>query len=153
MTYNVKTGDSGILLDDVWGDTVLDCFKPALDGSITHCPMIGAQEGFNRDLSLKPGMLDLLHDSQPLFFPNGELMSEKVTGAGTSSLRTFYLPEVCNLPLGMRWPVDIGWEDCFSSIQGAMGPAGQIFQHVLTGLNKKSYNPGFNRFHSMLISS
>jgi hypothetical protein len=47
---------------------------------------------------------------------------------------TYYLcmirvPEVCNLPLGMRWPVDV-------SFANDMGPASQVFQQMMKGLEK-----------------
>jgi hypothetical protein len=34
----------------------------------------------------------------------------------------------------MRWPLDVGFSDFAASIQGAMGPAGVVFQQMLQGL-------------------
>jgi hypothetical protein len=74
---------------------------------------------------------------QPLFFPAGELVSEKLTADDVTHLYTLYLPKVCNLPLGMHWSVDIGLEDFVYSIQGVIGSAGNILQHMLTGIDEK----------------
>ena len=79
-------------------------------------------------------MFQILQDAQPLFIPEGEIMCENVKVAGTIYPRTIFLPEVCNFPVGMRWPVDIGFNDFKSSIQGTLGMAGQVFQQMLLGM-------------------
>jgi hypothetical protein len=40
---------------------------------------------------------------------------------GVSHQRAFFLPEVCNLPLGLRWPTSIGFADFALSISAAFG--------------------------------
>jgi hypothetical protein len=133
-TFNAVTGDSGVILEDLWDPSVLTDFLPDLTLSSIHCPLIGAQEGFSRAKSLKPSVIELLQDSQPLFFPAGELTCAQVMKDGKRCLRTIFLPEVCNLPVGMRWPVDIGLANFKSSIQGVLGSAGLVFLHVLSEL-------------------
>jgi hypothetical protein len=66
--------------------------------------------------------------------PAGDLISEIVMVEAADHLRTIFLPEVCNLLTGIRWPLDVGFSDFAASIQGAMGPAGVVFQHMLQGL-------------------
>jgi hypothetical protein len=133
-TVNLQTGDAGVLLDDIWDESVLAAFKPGLVLSEVHCPMIGAQEGFSRSLKLEPKVFSLLQDAQPLFFPAGELMCTMVTDGQTTLPRTIFLPEVCNMPTGMRWPVTIGLPDFLSSIQGAYGQASGHFHQALSAL-------------------
>ena len=41
-TFNLTTGDTGVILDDIWEDTVLEEFKPHLDTTQVHCPVMGA---------------------------------------------------------------------------------------------------------------
>jgi hypothetical protein len=136
-TYNETTGDRGLLYDDIWDPVVLDFFNPDLERDVPHCPLIGAQMGSVRASTLKPELEALLQDSQPLFFPEGELVSEKVTTpeAEDVHLRAVYLPEIANLPLGMRWPIDIGSHDFLASIQGALGAAGVVFHQAVMGLD------------------
>jgi hypothetical protein len=62
--------------------------------------------------------------------PTGELMGETVMLEAADYPCTIFLPEVCNLPTGMRWPLEVGFSDFAASIQGAMGPAGMVFQHA-----------------------
>ena len=66
-TFNTKTGDPGVTLEDLWDDTVLAEFLPGLETSEVHCPLMGGQEGFSRAKTLKPSVIGLLQDSQPLF--------------------------------------------------------------------------------------
>jgi hypothetical protein len=79
-------------------------------------------------------VIELLQDSQPLFLPAGELTCAQVMKDGKRCLRTSFLPEVCNLPVGMRWPVDISLTDFQSSIQGVLGSASTVFFNVLSKL-------------------
>jgi hypothetical protein len=49
--------------------------------------------------------------------------------------QTTFLPGVCNLPIGMHWPVTIGFPDFIRNIQGAYGfLASSIFHLVLSAL-------------------
>ena len=59
-TVNLQTGDAGVLLEDIWDDTILSAFKPDLVMSDVHCPLIGAQEGFSRSLKVDPKVISLL---------------------------------------------------------------------------------------------
>jgi hypothetical protein len=133
-TFAPPLKENGVLYEDIWEKQVLERFFPALDPAVAHCPLMGAQQGFSRAASLKPGMFQLLQDAQPLFFPAGELLCADVTFEGDDYPRAILLPEVCNLPVGMRWPVDIRFKDFYLSIQGAMGPAGQVFQQMLLSM-------------------
>jgi hypothetical protein len=62
-----STFPPGHTYSDFWDDDVLspDVF-PDLPGP--HCPFMAAAEGFPRKVKL-PGIVDLLTNSQPLFFP------------------------------------------------------------------------------------
>jgi hypothetical protein len=70
--------ENGIFYTDVWEEKAVERFVPWMDMELAHCPVLGAQEGFVRATTLHHGMLHLLADSQPLFMPAGELLSEKV---------------------------------------------------------------------------
>jgi hypothetical protein len=115
-TFNTMTGDAGVIFDDIWDATVLEAFKPDLVTTTVHCPLMGAQEGFSRCLELKPTVVGILQDAQPFLLPTGELTCDMVIKDNVNYPRTIFLPEVCNLPIGMRWPVDIGFPDFLSSI-------------------------------------
>ena len=41
-TYNETTGDVGVILADIWEESVLEDFHPDLDQTTVHCPVIGA---------------------------------------------------------------------------------------------------------------
>jgi hypothetical protein len=134
-TVNLQTGDAGVLLEDIWDDTILSAFKPDLVMSDVHCPLIGAQEGFSRSLKVDPKVISLLQDGYPLFLPEGELTCTMVTHGDMTLPRAIFLPEVCNLPIGMRWPVSIGLQEFLSSIQGAYGQASGNFHQTLKALD------------------
>jgi hypothetical protein len=134
VTFNSTTGDAGIILEDIWDTSVLANFEPHLKPADLHCPIIGAQAGFSRSLKMDAKVFSLLQDSQPLLLPTGELTCSTVTHTTTTLPRTIFLPEVCNLPIGMRWPVTIGLKDFLSSIQGAYGQASAIFIQALSAL-------------------
>ena len=107
-TFNAKMGNPGVTLEDLWEELVLADFLSGLETREIHCPFKGAQESFSPAKTLKPSVVGLLQDSQLLFFPAGEFSCQQVMIEGLSYPPTIFLPEVCNLPLGMRWPVDIG---------------------------------------------
>jgi hypothetical protein len=87
--YNEQMRDAVLLYNGIWEPTILATFQTDLDVSLPHCPLLGTQEGFIRDSALKPELLDILHDSQPLFFSPGELVSKQFSlGEGTHH-RTF----------------------------------------------------------------
>ena len=98
-TYRQETTDQGIILDDVWDDTALQGFAPTLVTSVAHCPILAAQEGYSRDLSLDTQVETILLDSQPLLIPEGELIGQKVKRGDATFPRTYFPPEVCNLLL------------------------------------------------------
>ena len=143
VTYRPETTDHGIILDDLWDDSALQGFDPALVTSTAHCPVLAAQEGYSRDPSLLPTVENILLDSQPLLLPEGELIGEKVQHGEDTFLRAFYLPEVCNLPLGLRWPTDIGFLEFQASIRAALGKNSPLFEAVLQAL-KPLLEPWFN---------
>ena len=135
-TFVPPVSENGVLYNDVWDTMVLARFLPELDLEVAHSPFMGAQEGFSRADVLQPGMFQFLQDAQPLFIPAGEDLCESLDCGGERHLRAIFLPEVCNLPVGMRWPTDIGLKDFKRSIQGALGPVGQVFLQMLTDLDK-----------------
>jgi hypothetical protein len=134
VTYAKPAKENGVLYGDVWEGMVLCRFRPALDTAVSHCPLIGAQEGYSRAPKLKTGIFHLLQDAQPLFLPEGELLCKEVEFESTDYPRAIFLPEVCNFPVGMRWPIDVGYKDFHQSIQGALGLAGQVFQQMIKAL-------------------
>jgi hypothetical protein len=134
-TFNATTGDVGVTLADIWEESVLENFHPDLDQTEVHCPVIGAQEGFSRSNSFKPSVVTILQDAQPYFLPAGELTGAMVVKDGVEYPRTFFLPEVCNMPTDMRWPVDIGMKNFLASIQAALGKSGITFQKAIQALD------------------
>jgi hypothetical protein len=54
------------------------------------------------------------------------------TPTGTVT-RAFFLPEVCDLPLGLVWPTAIGYADMYASIHALKGGYTHFF-HILTTL-------------------
>jgi hypothetical protein len=111
--------------------------------STAHCPVLAAQEGYSRDPSLKTTVENILLDSQPLLLPEGELIGATVQHREDTFLRAFNLPEVCNLPLGLRWPTDIGFPEFVASIRAALGKNSPPFEAVLQAL-KPIMEPWFN---------
>ena len=95
----------------------------------------------NKDLlglpHLNLGMFHLLQETQPLFFPAGKLTCTNVTPEAITYPRMIFLPEVCNFPLGMRWPIDIGYDDFKQSIQGALGTSGTVFQKIIYSMEEE----------------
>jgi hypothetical protein len=143
VTYRQETTGQGIILDDLWDDSALQGFDPALVTSTAHCPVLAAQEGYYRDPSLKTTVENILLDSQPLLLPEGELIGATVQHGEDLFLRAFYLPEVCNLPLGLRWPTDIGFPEFVASIRAALGNNSPPFEAVLQAL-KPIMEPWFS---------
>jgi hypothetical protein len=89
----------GITISDYWDESVLAPYSIKI-GDSPHCPMLAATEGFSRLVNL-PGTSDFLNDSQPLLFPLGEHMASQIQTPTGAITRAFFLPEVCNIPLGM----------------------------------------------------
>ena len=58
--------ENGVLYDDVGDSLVMTCFQPDLNVDEPHCPILGAQQGFTRAPTLKPGMFHILQETQPL---------------------------------------------------------------------------------------
>jgi hypothetical protein len=143
VTYRQDMTDQGIILDILWEDAALQGFVPALVTSTAHCPVLAAQEGYSRDPSLKTTVDNLLLDSQPLFLPEGELIGATVPHGEDIFLRAFYLPEVCNLPFGLRWPINIGFSEFAASIRAALGKNSPPFEAVLQAL-QHIMEPWFN---------
>jgi hypothetical protein len=131
VMYRQDTTDQGIIMDDLWEDSALHGFDPALVTSTAHCPVLAAQEGYSRDPSLKTTVDNILLNSQPLFLPEGELIGATVPHGEGIFLRAFYLPEVCNLPLGLRWPTNIGFSEFGASIHAALDKNAPSFEAVL----------------------
>jgi hypothetical protein len=130
-TYDVAATDHGVILDDIWDDSALAGFDPSLLTSGVNCPVLAAQEGYSRATNLTSKIESLLIDAQPLLVPEGQKLGGKVSVADTTHFRAFYLPEVCNLPLGMRWPLDITFADFALSIKVALGKSYGPFEAAL----------------------
>ncbi len=121
----------GIATSDYWDASVLAPYSLQI-GDGLHCPMLAASEGFSRATKL-PASDAFLNDAQPLFFPLGEHLADQVTTPLATLSRTFFLPEVCNMPLGMAWPTAISFDDFYSSIQSLKGGYA-IFLRVLQAI-------------------
>jgi hypothetical protein len=106
---------SGLSLSDFWEDMVLTPFGLPADSSL-HCPLMAAAEGVSYKVKL-PGIMDVMQDTQPLFFPYGQQVAATVQLTTESHYHTFYLPEVCGLLLGLALPRTVGFEDYLASIQ------------------------------------
>jgi hypothetical protein len=91
---------------------------------------------------LQTKVVSLLQDAQPILLPTGQQLAERRQLDNVSYSLAFFLPEVCNLPLGMRWPTSIGFADFSSSIKAALGKSGDHFISVLTAL-QPSLEPWF----------
>jgi hypothetical protein len=105
--------------------------------STAHCPVLAAQEGYSRDPSPETTVDNLLLDSQPLFLPEGGKIGATVPHGEDIFLRAFYLPKVCNLPLGLRWPIYIR-----SLLQVSVQP--WVRSLLLLRLFSKHFNPLWN---------
>jgi hypothetical protein len=136
-TYDETSVDQGVILEDLWDDSALAGFDPTLDAPGTNCPVLAAQEGFSRDPTLTSNIESLLVDAQPLLIPEGQKLGGIVTLDDESYPLPFLLPEVCNFPLGMRWPLDISFLDLATSIRVALGKTYAPFQTVLQVLQPR----------------
>jgi hypothetical protein len=121
----------GYSFSDFWDDAVLSQLGLPADPAL-HCPFMAAAEGISRKVKL-PGIMDLMRDSQPLFFPYGEKAASFVQLDSKLHYRAFYLPEVCGLPLGLVWPTTIGYDDILASVQCLKSDYNH-FTHVLQAL-------------------
>jgi hypothetical protein len=143
VTYRQEPADQGIILDDICEESAINGFDPALVTLAAHCPILAAQEGYSRDPSLLPKVETLLLDSHPLLLPEGELTSTTVQHGDTIFLRSFFFPEVCNLPLGLCWPTNIGYKEFIAIIRVTLGKNSLPFEVVLEAL-QPTLEPWFN---------
>jgi hypothetical protein len=51
VTYCQEITDQGLILDDLWDDSTLQGFDPALVMSMAHCPILATQEVYSHDHS------------------------------------------------------------------------------------------------------
>jgi hypothetical protein len=86
---------------------------------------------------------NILLNSQPHLLPEGESIRAILQNGQATFLRAFYLPEVCNLPLALRWPTNIGFPEFAASICAALGKSSPPFDAVLQAL-KPLMEPCFN---------
>jgi hypothetical protein len=73
-------------------------------------------------------------DAQPILLPAGQQLGQSVLIKGISHQHANFLPEVCNLPLGLRWPTSIGFTDFSLSISAAFGKPSDHFIFILMAL-------------------
>jgi hypothetical protein len=79
---------------DFWDDSLLCPYVYDIDDN-DHCPLLVATK-----VKL-PSTIEFFTDLQPLFIPFGEqLLARVMTPTGTTT-RAFFLPEVCDLLLGL----------------------------------------------------
>ena len=129
------SSDQGVFLEDLWDDAALPGFDPTLDLTLVHCLALAAQEGFSRSPLLTSRVVSLLLDAQPVILPEGKGVAQSVhTLDGKVHWKVFLLPEVCDIPIGFRWPTTIGFPDFAASINAALGKSSQNFLTVLRAL-------------------
>jgi hypothetical protein len=121
----------GFAYSEFWDESVLSPYAFDVDES-NHCPILGAAEGSSR-LVNPSSIIDYITDSQPLFFPFGEAITTPATTPTGSVTRAFFLPEVCDLPLGLTWPIATTYDDFYASILALKGGYAN-FLHVLSSL-------------------
>jgi hypothetical protein len=104
ITTAGSTGNPpGILLADIWAESVLQPFANDVDLDQPHCPTLAASEGLSCATDSETPQI-YLDDAQPMLSPAGEQLSEQVTIASSDpTYRAFFLPEICSPPLGLRW--------------------------------------------------
>jgi hypothetical protein len=76
--------------------------------------LLVAAEGFSRQVKL-PSTVEFITDSQPLFIPFGEQLWAPVMTLPGTTTQAFFLPEVCDLLLGLVWPTSIRFNDMHAS--------------------------------------
>jgi hypothetical protein len=113
------TDPLGFAYSDFWDESVLSLYAFAVDDN-DHCPLLVASEGFSRQVKL-PSTIEFLTDSQPLFFPFGEELWTPVRTTTGTTTQAFFLPEVCNPPLGLSWPTTISYDDMYASVLALKG--------------------------------
>jgi hypothetical protein len=97
--------------------------------------MLAAQEGFSQ--LVKPtGPTEFLNDAQPLFFP---LAGTAKTKQGII-YQAIFLPEVCNIHLGLLWPASINFNDFYASIK-SLKSGYSAFLCILQGALKPQLMP------------
>jgi hypothetical protein len=133
-TYASDEQEAGLIYDDIWDETAIAALPSTIISSDSNHAVLAAQEGFSRATLLQTKVISLLQDAQPIFLPSGQHLAHRVQLGAVSHLQAFFLPEVCNLPLGMRWPTSIGMDDFISSIQAALGKSSDHFISILRAL-------------------
>ena len=131
-TYDASSTEPGVLLDDIWDE--LTGFDPALDLTSVTRPVLAAQEGYSRAASLAGDITGLLLDAQPILLPKGQLLGRQVQIDALKHMQAFFLPEVCNIPFGFRWPTDIGYVEFRASIKAILGKSHHHFDAVVQAL-------------------
>ena len=58
-THMQPYADNGVLYEDVWEPSVMAHIHNDLTMEDSHCPLLGAQQGFTRAPKLKPGMFHI----------------------------------------------------------------------------------------------
>jgi hypothetical protein len=128
-----KDDETGILLANIWHYSILAAFGAGLDPEIAHRPLLAAIEGLSREVPT-PTMQAYLDEANPLFFPVGELTCSTITlDPSNMTYRAFLLPETCSPPLGLAWPINIGFTDFVHSIN-ALGKAYKNFLFCIKAL-------------------
>jgi hypothetical protein len=79
--------------------------------------MLAAKEGFSHNIKLPGAITEFLNDAKPLFFPLGEHMAGTAKTKQGTLYQAFCLPEVCNMPLGLLWPISINYDDFYASVK------------------------------------
>jgi hypothetical protein len=98
---SITNAPPGILLANIWAESVLQPFSSLIDSDQPHCPILAASEGFSHVVvSATPSKY--LEDAQPLFFPTGKLLCNHVAITVTSTTyQAIFFPGICSPPLGL----------------------------------------------------
>jgi hypothetical protein len=88
--------EQGIILANIWHNRILEAFSAGLYPDIAHCPLFMVIEGLSQEIQT-PTMQAYLADTNPLFFPAGELTCSTVTAIQPT--KPFSSPRSACLPL------------------------------------------------------
>jgi hypothetical protein len=124
-----EDNEPGIFLADVWDPSVVQVFGDDFDLELAHCPLLVAIKRLSPAIPT-PTMQAYLDDANPLFIPEGELVSSTVTiDPSHNTYRSFFLPKICSPPIGLAWSLTIGF-DAFIDSVAILGKSYKPFLHV-----------------------
>jgi hypothetical protein len=102
-----KDDKPGIFLANIWDTSVVIFFGPNFDPKIAHCPLLAAI--LHNPEPDSSGLLG--HDANPISIPEGKLEGSTATiDPSHTTYQAFLLPKICTPPIGLAWPLNIGFD-------------------------------------------